>query len=106
MSMENSLFLQAENALASARKAPSLGSAANEEKARQVAEDFESVFLSQLLKNMFTSVQVEAPFGGGHAEEMWRSLQVDEYGKMITKTGGIGVADAVFKEMLKMQEAS
>jgi peptidoglycan hydrolase FlgJ len=55
---------------------------------------------------MFTSVQVEAPFGGGHAEEMWRSLQVDEYGKMIARTGGIGVADAVFKEMLKIQEAS
>jgi hypothetical protein len=35
---------------------------------------------------------------------MWRSLQVVEYGKAIAQKGGIGIADSVFREMLKLQE--
>jgi hypothetical protein len=31
-------------------------------------------------------------------------MQVEEYGKAITKTGGIGITDAVLKEMIKLQE--
>ena len=30
----------------------------------------------------------------------------DEYAKLISRSGGIGIADAVLREMLKMQEAT
>jgi Rod binding domain-containing protein len=36
---------------------------------------------------------------------MWRSLMVDEYGKSMAKAGGIGLADSVMSEMLRLQEA-
>jgi Rod binding domain-containing protein len=32
-------------------------------------------------------------------------MQVDEYGKAIAKNGGIGIADAVFREILRAQES-
>ncbi|MCW9001884.1 MAG: hypothetical protein OQJ87_04120, partial [Rhodospirillales bacterium] len=48
------------------------------EKARQVASEFESVFLSQMLKPMFAPLDTAPPFGGGQAEEMWRGLMIDE----------------------------
>ena len=72
--------------------------------AREVAEDFEAVFLGQMLQPLFKNLGAEKPFGGGASESMWRSMQVDEYGKAIAKAGGIGIADAVFQEILKMQE--
>lgn len=76
------------------------------EKLRDTAQEFEAVYLSQMLKPMFEGISAEAPFGGGHAEDMYRSLMMDEYGKSIAKSGGIGIADQVMREMLRMQEAN
>ncbi|MGB0697385.1 MAG: rod-binding protein [Rhodospirillaceae bacterium] len=75
------------------------------EEARQTAQDFEAMVIGQMLQPMFANLKSEAPFGGGHAEKTWRSLMVDEYGKMITKSGGLGIADQVMSAMLQTQEA-
>jgi peptidoglycan hydrolase FlgJ len=71
---------------------------------RRAAEEFEAFFLAQALQPMFAGVGAEEPFGGGFAEDMWRSMQVDQYGKALAKSGGIGIADAVVREMLRAQE--
>ncbi len=83
-----------------------IGKIADVERARKVAQDFESYFLSQMLQPMFEGLDVEEPFGGGHSEKMWRAMQVDEFGKSLAQNGGIGVADMVMREILKAQEAS
>jgi Rod binding domain-containing protein len=75
------------------------------EAVRKSAESFESMFISQMLQPMFETIDTGGMFGGGNAEKMWRSMMVDEYGKMVTKSGGIGVADSVMKVMLANQEA-
>jgi len=72
---------------------------------RSVAEDFEAVFISEMIRPMFENIQTEEPFGGGPAEDIWRNMQIDEYGKAIAKTGGIGIADAVMDQLIRMQEA-
>lgn len=72
---------------------------------RTVAEDFEAVFISEMIRPMFENIQTEEPFGGGPAEDIWRNMQIDEYGKAIAKTGGIGIADAVMDQLIRMQEA-
>tara|TARA_B100000427_G_scaffold249489_1_gene212631 strand:- start:1263 stop:1592 length:330 start_codon:yes stop_codon:yes gene_type:complete len=72
---------------------------------RAVAEDFEAVFISEMIRPMFENIQTEEPFGGGPAEDIWRNMQVDEYGKAMAKTGGIGIADAVMDQLIRMQEA-
>ena len=89
----------------SVRSLPDTKGIANPKQARETAKEFEAVFLSQMLKPMFESVKLEEPFGGGMGEELWRSMQVDEYGKALANAGGIGIADAVFREMIKQQEA-
>jgi peptidoglycan hydrolase FlgJ len=101
---DNSFALQAQNALSQGRSSVSVGNAKTVQQARKVAEEFESVFISQMLQPLFKNLGAEEPFGGGQSEAMWRSMQVDEYGKAIAKTGGIGIADHVFQEILKMQE--
>ena len=75
--------------------------------ARQVGEDFESMFLSQMLSPIFNALKTDGPFGGGHAEGMYRSFLVDAYAKAMTRSGGIGIADQVVRSvMLQFQEAS
>lgn len=76
------------------------------EQAHKAALDFESVYLAQMLQPMFNTVDVDDTFGGGNAEETWRGMLVEEYSKQIVKTGGIGIASTVEREMLKLQEVA
>jgi flagellar protein FlgJ len=80
------------------------GAGGDPAKLRAAAVEFEGVFIAQMLAPMFTALSAEAPFGGGRAEETWRSLEIDEFGKAIARSGGIGLADHVYREMLAMQE--
>jgi flagellar protein FlgJ len=69
----------------------------------KVAHQFEGVLISQMLNSMFEGVKTDGMFGGGEGEEMFRSLMLDEYGKQMTKQGGLGLADHVTRELLKKQ---
>ncbi len=73
--------------------------------ARKTANEFESMFLSQMLEHMSTGIKTDGPFGGGQGEEMFRSLLNQEYAGMLTKRGGIGIADHVYRQILALQEA-
>ncbi|MEQ9640474.1 MAG: rod-binding protein [Alphaproteobacteria bacterium] len=70
------------------------------------AKDFESFFVSQMLEQISTGIKTDGPFGGGHAEKIYRSMMNGEYAKAITQTGGIGLADTVYREILALQEGS
>ena len=104
--MTTALQMDAATAMshASGNALPNVPKNADLNKLRDTAQDFEAVFLSQMLKPMFEGIETDGMFGGGQGEEMWRSLMVDEYGKSIAKQGGIGIADAVMRTMLQMQE--
>lgn len=67
------------------------------------AKDFEAMFISEMLGNMFESVGVDPMFGGGNAEETWRSMMVEEYGKQLASTGGIGLSADIKAKMIEMQ---
>lgn len=70
----------------------------------EAAQDFEAMFLAQMLTPMFETLATDGPFSGGSAEQIYRSVLVQEYGKIVAKAGGIGVADGVARELLKLQE--
>ena len=94
----------AHQAYGNTAKLPKLHTTQTHQQARKIAENFEAVFLTQMLQPMFEGIKPEAPFGGGNSEAMWRSMQIEEYGKAITKSGGIGIADSVYREIIKLQE--
>jgi len=77
-----------------------------EDKARKAAQDFESFFLSQMFGFMSAGIKTDGPMGGGQAEATWRSFLNDQYGRQMAKNGGVGIADMVYSQMLKMQEAA
>jgi Rod binding domain-containing protein len=71
--------------------------------AEEAAREFESVFLARMLEGMSTGLSGSL-LSGGQAEETWRSFMNDEYAKLISRSGGVGVADAVLQAMLGAQE--
>jgi peptidoglycan hydrolase FlgJ len=68
------------------------------------AVEFEAVYLTQMLKPMFEDLKTAEPFGGGFGEDVWRSLQVQEFGRALAQGGGVGLADAVARQLLRVQE--
>jgi Rod binding domain-containing protein len=72
----------------------------------EAAQEFEAVFLSEMLKPMFAEVNKADPlFGGGHGEEVFNGFMVQEYGKIMAQKGGIGIAEHVKAELIRIQEA-
>lgn len=74
--------------------------------AKRAAEDFEAFFLTQVMSNMFAGVETDPLFGGGPGEGAYRSFLTQEYGKIVARAGGVGVADSVAREIIKLQEAA
>ena len=85
---------------------PSLQPTTNSVEAEKAAEDFEAFFLAQMLEPMFAGLSSAPPFGGGHSEQVFRSLLLQEYGKVIAGTCGVGIADAVKRDILQLEVAS
>jgi flagellar protein FlgJ len=72
-------------------------------KAKAAAQDFESMFLNNMLQQMQTGIDGDGPFGGSGALKVWRSFMTDQYAKTFAKAGGIGIANNVYQELLRHQ---
>jgi len=77
---------------------------ANQAKAQKAAEEFEAFFLSQVLNSMASGIETDPTFGGGESEKVFRSMLNDEYAKSMSRSGGVGIADSVYREILALQE--
>jgi Rod binding domain-containing protein len=73
------------------------------EQAKEVAQQFEHMFISEMLGPMFSGLTTEGPFGGGAGEEAFRPMLIDHYADAMSKSGGVGIANAVMKEILRLQ---
>ncbi|MEK0085055.1 rod-binding protein [Benzoatithermus flavus] len=82
---------------------PATAAPAAPEALRAKAEELESVFLAQILRELMQGLT--GPLGNAEDDPFAAMLQ-DEYAKLISRSGGIGIADAVLREMLKAQEAA
>lgn len=76
------------------------------DKADAVSKDFESMFVSQMLEQMFGDSSGEEAFGGSETNDVYKGLLMDQYGKLIARAGGIGIAPYVKQELLKQQEVA
>lgn len=73
-------------------------------KTKKTADDFETMFLEQMVDRMLTSQETEGPLGeNGTGGDVWRSMLGKEYAKQIQKSGGVGISSQVMEAMIKMQ---
>ena len=91
------------NLLQPAPGAPSVPHGASKAQIAATAQAFEAQFIAQMLQPMFEGISSEPPFGGGSSEQAFRSFLMDAIGQQVSKSGGIGVAQSVQREMMKMQ---
>ena len=80
---------------------------AKQTKARKTATDFETMFLENSLDKLTASEGTDGPLGeNGTGGGVYRSMLTKEYASQIVKSGGIGIGDQVYREMMRMQEAT
>lgn len=84
--------------------AASLADTPENKKLKKTADDFESMFLEQMVDRMTQSTETEGPLGeNGTGGSVWRSMLSNEYAKGIAKSGGVGISDQIMRSMIQMQ---
>lgn len=68
---------------------------AAERAARETAQAFETAFLADMLKYSGVN-QTPDSTGGGAGEDAFASFLTQEYARMISERGGIGLAEQIF----------
>ncbi|MCQ8241939.1 rod-binding protein [Rhizosaccharibacter radicis] len=103
--MTKALFPAGGGPVAAADPAAPDATKAADPKLLKAAQDFEAMTIAQLLQPMFDTVHPsDGFFGGGAGEETFRPMLVSEMAKEMERHGGIGLAQPVYDEMLRMQE--
>jgi Rod binding domain-containing protein len=75
------------------------------DEARRVAEEFEAVFLTEMLAPMFDGIETDGLGGGGLGEEIFRPMLIECYAEALSRAGGVGIADSIVRELVRMQQA-
>jgi Rod binding domain-containing protein len=58
-----------------------------------------------MFQQMFTGVDGDGPMGAAGGTGVWRSFLTDQYARTVAQSGGIGIADHVYRALLATQEA-
>jgi len=79
------------------RKALESG-AGDSESLRKACQDFESVFITYLLKSMRKTVPKTEFTGGGPNKDMYLSMMDEEIAKAVARGPGIGLAASIYQQ--------
>ncbi len=66
---------------------------------KDACKDFESVFLSTVLKGMRKTVQKSELFGSDPAQNTFQEMMDDEIGKSAAKSSSLGIADMLYRQL-------
>jgi len=69
---------------------------------KSLSEQFESIFVHQLLKSMRSTVQ-KTGLLDSHATNMYESLHDEEIAKLMTEQKGIGLADVIYRDLARLE---
>lgn len=103
MELSNTLPFDMQSLMANTKKLPDAKVAKTSPEIEKAAKEFEAIYVGQMLEHMFKGIETDPMTGGGSSEGIYRSMQIQEYAKIITEKGGIGIADALKAELIQMQ---
>ncbi|MGD0565893.1 MAG: rod-binding protein [Candidatus Goldiibacteriota bacterium] len=66
---------------------------------KKVSQEFESIFLGYMLKQMRKTVPDDQLTGNSSAKDIFYDMHDDEVSKNLSKAGGIGIAAMVYKQL-------
>jgi flagellar protein FlgJ len=74
------------------------------QQAKKVSQDFEALFVGMMLKSMRSTVGKDKLTGGGHGDEVFRSMLDQEYAAVSVKRGGrLGIAKIIEKDIIRQE---
>ncbi len=74
------------------------------QQAKKVSQDFEALFVGMMMKSMRATVGKDKLTGGGHGDEIYRSMLDQEYAAASVKRGGgLGIAKIVEKDIIRQE---
>jgi flagellar protein FlgJ len=86
---------------------PAAGAGSRDKEATgKVARQFEALFVGMMMKSMRSTVGQDKLTGGGHGEEMYRSMLDQEYANAIAERGGFGLAQMIERQLLQNDHAA
>ncbi|RKY37745.1 MAG: hypothetical protein DRP78_00195 [Candidatus Omnitrophota bacterium] len=77
-----------------------LGCAYNQ-KLKKTCDDFEAVFINNLLHTMRQTVQKSELFGGAQGEEIFQDLQDSAISKEMAKTNQMGLSQMLYQQLCR-----
>ncbi|MBR0558527.1 rod-binding protein [Neokomagataea anthophila] len=84
---------------------PNADPSTSQHKTDKAAHDFEAMTINQMLQPMFeTEDTSDNMFSGGAGEKQFKPMLIEQISQNMEKNGGIGLSDALQKQMLAMQE--
>ena len=73
----------------------------DEGKLKKACEDFESIFISQMLKEMRESIPKSGLLDGGSEQDAYLSLFDEAFSKSMAQGGGIGLGKILYQNVMK-----
>lgn len=74
------------------------------QQAKKVSQDFEALFVGMMMKSMRETLGKDKLTGGGHGEEVFRSMLDQEYAAASVKqNGGLGLAKMIEKDIIRQE---
>jgi Rod binding domain-containing protein len=67
----------------------------------KAAQDFEAIFVKQMLNSMRKTVDKSGFVDGGMAEEIFEDMLYDEYAAKMTRVAGFGLADQIYLQLAR-----
>ncbi|MDD2308108.1 MAG: rod-binding protein [Desulfuromonadaceae bacterium] len=72
--------------------------------AKKVSQDFEALFVGMMMKSMRATVGKDKLTGGGHGEDVYRSMLDQAYADASVKRGGgLGIAKIIEKDIIRQE---
>ena len=104
ISPQNSILPQMEQSrLSQLSDLASPGTSKTNKQLKSLSQQFESIFVHQLLKSMRSTVQKTGLFDS-HATNMYESMQDEEIAKLMTEQKGIGLAEIIYRDLARLEE--
>ena len=82
-------------------QAPTSEQGKDPEKMKDLAQQFESIFIQQMYKQMRKTVPDDGLLPRGNADEIYNQLQDLEAAKITAQQGGIGLAELMLEQLMK-----
>ena len=80
-------------------KAPARVDQDSPEAIQEVAQNFESLFINELMKNMRKTLPTDGILNKGFANNVFNSMLDQEYSKIASRSGQFGLADAIARQL-------